>query len=250
MLTRCPQCKTVHTLTAALVSHSRGLVQCGQCGRAFSALSFLFDEWPSGQAHGPAKGPNAGPPVLGSVKKTNAANDSTPAENNEADETYDKSNRLAWGLAMALLIVLTMANAVWTFREPLLENHKINAWMHNAWGQQAGWLQAEPEGLLKDPQQLQLVSRDIHTHPTRSGILILNLTFVNLAQRSQEFPELELTLLDVTNQPVARRRLQPSEYLRPGADIRSGLAADVYLPVLLELGDPGAQAVGFEIRFL
>jgi predicted Zn finger-like uncharacterized protein len=247
MFTRCPQCKTVHPLTAALISHARGLVQCGQCGRAFSALSFLFDDWPSGRAHGPANGPNAGPPVLGTVKNANAAGN-TSAEDHEPDDIDEidgKSNRLAWGLAMALLIVLTIANTAWTFREPLLENHKISAWT-----KQAGWLQAKPEVLLKDPQQLQLVSRDIHTHPTRSGILILSLTFVNLAQRSQVFPDLELTLLDATNQPVARRRLQPTDYLRPGTDTRAGLAADVYLPVLLELGDPGNQAVGFEIRFL
>jgi hypothetical protein len=111
-------------------------------------------------------------------------------------------------------------------------------------------VEAEQQGLLKDPRRIQLVSRDMHTHPTRSGILVLSLTFVNLSQRNQEFPELEITLMDAANQPVAQRRLQPVDYLRPGADIQTGLAADVYLPVLLELGDPGDQAVGFEIRFL
>ncbi|MCP4047132.1 MAG: DUF3426 domain-containing protein, partial [Gammaproteobacteria bacterium] len=133
----------------------------------------------------------------------------------------------------------------WTFRQPILESPTVSAWIS-----QTDWVQTEPEGLLKDPQQVQLVSRDMHTHPTRSGILVLSLTFVNLGQQSQEFPQLEVTLLDATNQPVARRRLQPADYLRSGADIKSGLAKDVYLPVLLELGDPGEQAVGFEIRFL
>ena len=120
----------------------------------------------------------------------------------------------------------------------------------NDWLKQSGWLQVEQDGLLKDPQQFQLISRDIHTHPTRKGMLVLSLTFVNLAPRSQVFPVLELTLLDAANQPVARRRLQPTDYLRPGADIQAGLAADVFLPVLLELGDPGNRAVGFEINFL
>ena len=90
----------------------------------------------------------------------------------------------------------------------------------------------------------------MHSHPTRSGILILSLTFVNLAQSPQVFPILEITLLDASNQPIALRRFQPAEYLRPGADSKPGLAADVFLPVLLELGDPGEQAVGFEIQFL
>ena len=243
MFTRCPQCKVVHPLSAALVSHARGLVQCGECGRTFSALSFLFDAWPSGQAHGPARGPNAAPPVLLDTKTTD--NNTNAPDNDKPEDAQGKPKHLAWGLATALLVLLTMANIAWTFREPLLESPAVSTWLN-----QTGWLQAEPEGLLKDPQLVQLVSRDMHTHPTRSGILVLSLTFVNLAQHSQEFPQLEVTLLDVANQTVARRRLQPADYLRPGADIKSGLAKDVYLPVLLELGDPGEQAVGFEIRFL
>lgn len=242
MFTRCPQCKTVHPLTAALVSHTRGLVQCGQCGRTFSALSFLFDDWPSGQAHGPAKGHNTRPPVLGQVTDTNKG---VSNKLEEADEVATKPNRLAWALTLVLLILMTLANTAWTFREPLLEIPTINAWV-----KQAGWWQTEQGGLLKDPQQLQLVSRDIHPHPTRSGILVLSITFVNLAPRSQLFPVLEVTLLDTASQPVAQRRLMPVDYLRSGADTSLGLAPDVYLPVLLELGDPGKQATGFEIRFL
>jgi predicted Zn finger-like uncharacterized protein len=245
MFTRCPQCKTVHPLNAELVSRARGLVQCGQCGRAFSALSFLFDDWPSGQAHEPAKGANASLPVLGRVTKATGTASSLPSESGLTDESQRKPRQLAWRLAMALLVLLTIVNMAWTFREPLMVNPAISASM-----KQAGWFQIEPDGPLRNLQQMQLVSRDMHVHPTRSGVLVLNLTFVNLAQRSQAFPGLEVTLLDTTNQPVARRRLQPADYLRAGANTKAGLAADVYLPVLLELADPGQKAVGFEIRFL
>jgi predicted Zn finger-like uncharacterized protein len=238
MFTRCPQCKSVHPLSAELLAHARGLVQCGECDRIFSALSFLFDEWPSGQAHGPAKGPNAAPPVIGPGQVDENASESE-------EEKARKRNRLAWGAAMALLVLFTIANTAWTFRGPALESPLVSGWLS-----QHGWVQDEPDSLLRDPQQIQLISRDIHTHPTRSGILVLSLTFVNLAPRIQVFPVLEITLLDATGQPVARRRLQPEDYLRPGADIEAGLAADVYLPVLLELGDPGNRAVGFEINFM
>jgi hypothetical protein len=235
----------VHPLTAQVLAHARGLVQCGQCGRSFSALSFLFDEWPSGQAHGPVNGVKADPPVLGPVAKKKGETNSVSETGDEPDEETGKPNRLAWGLATAAFVLITIANIGWTFRVPLMANPEIHAWV-----KQAGWLQVEQQGLLKDPQQIQLVSRDMHTHPTRSGILVLSLTFINLAQRSQVFPELEITLLDAANQQVAKRRLQPRDYLRPGAGTKAGLAKDVYLPVLLELADPGAQAVGFEIRFL
>jgi len=245
MFTRCPQCKTVHALTAASISHARGLVQCGPCGRTFSALSFLFDDWPAGQAYGPAKGGKARAPVLGPVAGASKTADNTLSEVGEEDEFASKPNNLLWGFATALLVLLLIANTAWTFRDPLMENPRISSWLN-----QTGWLQVDQDGLLKDPQQLQLVSRDIHAHPTRSGILVLSITFVNLAQSNQVFPVLEITLLDTANQPVAQRRLQPVDYLRPGADASTGLAPDVYLPVLLELGDPGKQAVGFEIRFL
>jgi predicted Zn finger-like uncharacterized protein len=246
MFTRCPQCKVVHPLTAAVLSHARGLVQCGHCGRSFSALSFLFDEWPAGAAHGPAKGTKVVPPVLlGGEAGENAEEVIVPEVDERTDEAVNEPGRLAWIIAVALLVLLTIANAAWTFREPLAEKTGIATWL-----QPAESSPKEQDGLLKDPQQIQLVSRDMHTHPTRSGILVLSLTFVNLAQRSQVFPDLEVTLLDAANQAVARRRLLPSEYLRTGADITAGLATDVFLPVLLEFGDPGDQAVGFEIHFL
>jgi predicted Zn finger-like uncharacterized protein len=245
MFTRCPQCKVVHPVKAAVLAHARGLVQCGECGRSFSALSFLFDEWPSGRAHGPVKGPNAGPPVLGSVTKTRDKTEDESGDDEKTDEQSGKPSRLLWGLATVLLVLVTIANIAWTFRTPLMGNPTIHGWV-----KQAGWLEVKQQGLLKDPQQIQLVSRDMHTHPTRSGILVLSLTFINLAQSTQVYPELEVTLLDAANQPIARRRLQPAEYLRPGASIDSGLTKDVYLPVLLEFADPGSQAVGFEIRFL
>lgn len=245
MFTRCPKCKTSYPLTAAELSQARGLVLCGQCGRAFSALSFLFDSWPSGQAKAPVQGTNIEPPVLGKAGKTTAPLDDGVTGEEEVNEDTHKPNRLTWGLMTALLVLVTIANIGWTFRESLVKNPAVDGWLN-----QKGGLQVKHEGLLKAPDQFELISRDMHAHPTRSGILVLSLTFVNLARHPQAFPILKITLLDASNQPVAQRRFQPNDYLRPGADIKSGLATDVFLPVLLELGDPGKQAVGFEIEFL
>jgi predicted Zn finger-like uncharacterized protein len=254
MYTRCPQCQAVHLLDGEKLAKARGLVQCGPCGRTFSALSFLFDEWPSGEPHRPDSGPGVTLPVLepapepgaGAAEQAPEAAPTEPAAETNPDKPPPaRDHRIGWRLATALLALVTIVNLAWTFRAPLLNNPRISAWFNRTGGPQV-----DERGLLKDPAQIQLVSRDMHTHPTRSGILVLSLTFVNLASAKQEFPQLEVTLTDASNQPVARRRLQPGEYLRPGADIDAGLATDVYLPVLLELGDPGEQAVGFEIRFL
>jgi predicted Zn finger-like uncharacterized protein len=245
MFTRCPNCKTVHPLNASLIAYARGSVRCGHCTKTFDALAILFDQWPSGRAHGPTSGSDTGPPVIGRSRQTPTPQDTDAAENTDNTELQKNPHNLAWGLLAALLILITAANTGWTFREPLLHEPKVQAWLT-----QHGWLKVEPPGLLKSPDQIQLVSRDMHTHPTRTGILVLSLTFVNLAQTTQDFPLIEVTLLDVTSQVVARRRFQPRHYLRADADESSGLAADVFLPVLLELGDAGQKAVGFEIQFL
>lgn len=243
MFTRCPQCKTVHPLQAAQLSHAHGLVRCGQCGRSFSALNFLFDEWPAGEAYRPVKGARHGAPVLGGERRVDS--DEDEADGAGAGQTKGAKKRLAWALVAILLLVLTFANTTWTFRSTFAGNPYFGPWL-----ERLGWLQAEDESLLRDPGQLRLVSRDMHSHPTRAGILVLSVTVVNLASHHQEYPVMEITLLDAVNQPVGRRRLQAVDYLRSDADIAAGLAPDVYLPVLLEFADPGMRAVGFEIRFL
>jgi predicted Zn finger-like uncharacterized protein len=243
MFTRCPQCKTVHRLQAAQLSHAHGLVKCGQCGRSFSALNFLFDEWPAGEAYRPEKGARQGTPILGGEQRVDTRQDAAGTETGAINRRW--TVRLAWALATFVLLLLTAANVGWTFRDSLAAHPDIGPWL-----ERAGWLQHPPPGVLSAPQQLRLVSHDMHSHPTRAGILVLSMTIVNLAAESQVYPVLEVTLLDAVNQPVARRRLQPSDYLRPDADVGAGLAPEVYLPVLLEFADPGMRAVGFEIRFL
>lgn len=160
--------------------------------------------------------------------------------------TSTRSGSQLWGLATLALLMITAINVGWTFRDRLLQQPVVHQWMLDN-----NWVATEkPKGMLKSPADIQLVSRDMHTHPTRTGILVLSVTFVNLAQQTQAFPVLRITLLDGGNQPIAQRRLQPVEYLRAGANIKAGLAPDVFLPILLELADPGERAVGFEIEFL
>ncbi len=244
MYTRCPKCEAVYRVNAPLLAQARGLVQCGGCNRSFSSLSFLFDEWPTGKPQGPAKGAKAAPPLLSKPSKKPAPIDDGVAASKQEFEQASKRNHQNWVTAAVVILALTIANAGWTFREPIKQHTPLGQWLN-----QSADSQTADVGLFKDTSQIQLVSRDMHTHPTRTGILVLSLTFVNLAPQVQAYPDMEITLLDATNQQVAKRRFPPTDYLRAGTNTSSGLAMDVYLPVLLELGDPGEQAVGFEIAF-
>lgn len=179
---------------------------------------------------------------IDSIQTHETANPEAPTE----DTQRGRSRSWLLGFAVFGLLLLTVVNVGWTYRDHWLQQPTVHQWLLNT-----GWVEAEqPEGMLKSPAEIQLVSRDMHSHPTRTGILVLSVTFVNLAQQTQAFPVLRITLLDGGNQPIAQRHLQPAEYLRAGANTDAGLAPDVFLPVLLELADPGKQAVGFEIEFL
>lgn len=246
MFTRCPQCMTAYALTAALISRARGAVRCGQCNHPFDALNFLFDQWPAGKVSGSAREENPDPPVLSWTQATLLTEHSAAADSvNTESEPEHKPQQRYWLLAATGLVLLLIANAAWTLREPLLQYPVISTLASTT-----GWSQLQAKSLLNTPEPFQLVSQDMHAHPTRSGILVLSLTLVNLAQQPQPFPVLEITLLNTANQPVARRRFQPTNYLRTGTKTKKGLATDLLMPVLLELADPGVQAVGFEIKFL
>jgi hypothetical protein len=150
-----------------------------------------------------------------------------------------------WLGLTALLVLATLANAAWTFREQLESVPQVRGLLS-----EAGLLQQQSPGPYREPGQIHVVSRDLHSHPTRAGILVLSATFVNHADRAQAWPRLELTLLDIEGKAVARRRFSVDEYL-PGRGSAGDLfRSRVHAPVLIEFSNPGDQAVGFEIRFL
>ena len=175
-----------------------------------------------------------GNPAPGKTKET-APPDKTPGQD---------SNRMAWMTVFILLILITLSNLAWTFREPLLENTVVRNFLVDA-----GLLEKKEAEPFRDVTRIHLVSRDMHSHPARAGMLALSATFLNRADKTQPYPLIEVTLTDATNTPLARREFTPAEYLPTRSASHSDLAPNVHVPILLEFADPGLGAVGFELRF-
>lgn len=197
-------------------------------------MRHLFDDFPTGPDSSPDGTPGE-PPVLG-----DGLDVPPPALELEADS--ESRQKTPWRWLAAAMVAITLLNAAWTFREALMSW----PWVSGALAD-AGWL--EPAEPFRDPERIHLVSRDLHTHPSREDVLVLSATFVNLADESQPFPTLELTLKDQDNRTVAGRVFEPGEYLRTGFDPTELLQPGSHVPVLLEFNDPGADAVGFELIF-
>ena len=106
-----------------------------------------------------------------------------------------------------------------------------------------------PEAPFQDLDQIELVSRDMRSHPVQPGVLRLSATIVNRASRAQAYPRLEVIMTDAAGQTLVKQNFDPETYLARDADIEAGMSPEAYLPVTLDLDDPGDQAVGFELHF-
>jgi hypothetical protein len=158
-------------------------------------------------------------------------------------------NRKWWLVLLVLLALTTMANLAWTFKKPLLENPAMRAWLVDK-GLLNGELLEELAVMpFRDLTLLHLVSRDMHQHPTRAGMLALSVIFVNRAAQAQPYPVIRLKLMNSANELLAMRRFSADEYLPHNADLQSGMRPNVHIPILLEFADPGTGAAGFELEF-
>ena len=246
MFTRCPACHTVHPISAAILAQANGRIRCGKCSKSINALDSLFDSWPgAGDRPADNQGDSSSPLVLdAAIKLAESQADSefdTPAELAIIEK---KSRTGLWIAAATILALLTLTNVV-TLREVgLAEWPTVQSWLKSV-----GLIEPAPLPPYSDATQIELISRDMHVHPARRNALILSATMVNRAQQIQAYPVFEVILMDRKSRPIASRRFTPAEYLGPDAHIDGGMTPKAFLAVTLELADPDARAVGFELLF-
>lgn len=101
----------------------------------------------------------------------------------------------------------------------------------------------------RDVSQIKLVSRDIRLHRKVDNALLISATFINRASFKQPYPDITISLSDLSGAMVAQRRFKPAEYLgrlnSPFLLMSSGKPVHIELEVV----DPGKDAVNFEFTF-
>ena len=100
------------------------------------------------------------------------------------------------------------------------------------------------------PQKADLMSiesSELEADPAQSSVITLNALLRNHASYMQAFPNLELTLTDAQEKPLARRTFRPTEYLKPGEDEKQGLAANRELSVKLNLDTTDLKPSGYRL---
>jgi len=250
MYTRCPACHTVHPVNAALLAQGNGRYRCGKCNKSANALESLFDEWPDAGQRPPAV---AELPVLGLPIDLEKAKQSrlepaeaalTGEESARSAGSHNKLLRVAWMTAAAVLAVIVTFKLTNFGDTPLFEDLGIKTALVDI-----GLVDPPATPPFRDLDSIHLVSRELKTNPAQAGSLLLSATIVNRAAKTQPFPDLEVTLFDAAGELLASYGFTPSDYLAQGSMKGAGMAPQAYLPLSLELEDPGEQAVGFELQF-
>ncbi|MDZ7661009.1 DUF3426 domain-containing protein [Thiohalophilus sp.] len=101
----------------------------------------------------------------------------------------------------------------------------------------------------RDPTQIRLINRDVRAHPEQTDTLLITAALVNQADYQQAYPDLRVTLFNLSGNRVARRRFTPSDYLGSGYTPFMLMEPGTPLHIKLEVVDPGSDAVNFEFDF-
>lgn len=104
---------------------------------------------------------------------------------------------------------------------------------------------------FRDASKMELITRNVYSHPNEKNALIVDVTMKNNAEFAQPYPVLQIDFSDIRGNTVAARRFLPSDYLTIGdTQQRRLLEPDASASVTLEIRDPGKQAMTYEFDFL
>ncbi len=246
MFTRCPGCQSVYRLEATTLVEAAGVVRCSQCGRTFNALSHLFDQHPAGD-QAPLSGTGI-PPLLDQATveqvelpwaTSEVERPSGPAPlldfAEPGPEQSETGTHWAWRAAALVLTLALGAQIVVHWQTP---GSPIQRLVN---GEQGSGTDASA--------RVQVISRDMHRHPSLDDAIIVSATLRNPTDDQLDWPTLEVHLYDPSQQVLGARRLQPEEYLGDADTVDRGMAPDVMVPVVLEFVVGTTDPTGFELRF-
>jgi hypothetical protein len=150
---------------------------------------------------------------------------------------------LSWSLGILALLAALVIQYAYFMREDLARHTALRPGLE--------WLCSYAQcriPLLRAPAQVRIAGRDIRRHPDAEGALRVMLTLENEAPFVQAYPVIQLSFFDVRDKLLARRRFTPQEYLSVTVDAAQGMPVNQPVQSVIDLVDPGPDAVNFEFQ--
>lgn len=263
-ITHCPACETQFFVTDEQLNQYEGKVRCGQCLHVFNAktqildpthtATTLVDESPKIADTPVTPHFNHDPPVaLVEPFVLESASPSTPDYTlNEFDDflskTKSKKFRKPWNIWIWVVLVLiflstAVVQAVYYFRNDIALFYPATKYYLE---QACQYLKCT----IQLPKRIELIAiddSDIQEDAEHKGLIWLSSTLINQAPYTQSFPNLELTLTDVEDQPKLRRIIQPVEYIGAGRDMHAGILPNEALRIRLAIDIQNELLAGYRV---
>lgn len=229
MLQTCPHCLTLIDISSAELDEHNGRISCTHCRASFTVSEASDIRATADDA--------VAAPVVSDATRRDLLESSLQAP-------AKKRTGLLWSLVSLLLALILAAQYVYFQRNALATHASLRPWLLTFC--QYARCQLNP---VRAPEQIQILSREVRSHPTIKNTLLIDLELVNDAAFRQPWPQLQLTFSDLNGKMVARRTFAPAEYLSDDQKINTGMPAGVPESIQLVLVDPGPRAVNFEFAF-
>jgi len=255
MFTFCPACATVFAVKADHLHAAGGRVRCGYCNHLYSVANYLFEEITAARdaaAEHQASGGQAETADAGTLERERQAMQISaggPAASLSLPGGWQQRT-IAWhdvitGAGIGLLILLLGIQWLYFNRTELANDTGWRPTMERF----CDFLRCDLPFRV-DHVRVALLERDVRKHPRADDALLVNATLVNHADHIQPFPVFVLSFSGLSGKPVAMRYFRPAEYLGDTTAITAGMAPESRADVVLEIEDPGKDAISFQIDFL
>ncbi len=255
MQTECPNCHTLFRVTEAQLDMADGMVRCGYCKAVFNARiandlhtdedrPHDFENTPPENTQQPelSRQIEAEDESLFSGEPGDIVPDKFGAEHNTGH--YSTLATVSWSLAILVLIATLVAEYIWFNQPELVLNPRLEP------------LTAKLCELtdcqhlqMRDPSKIEMISRNVYTHPNEKKALMVSTTLVNHASYTQPYPDVQIDFSNVRGELVASRRFTPQEYLQTDSEQSSQLQPGNPITFGLEIVDPGKEAITYEFSF-
>jgi predicted Zn finger-like uncharacterized protein len=243
--TLCPHCLTRFRIADEQLEMHNGMVRCGHCREAFDARADFIADEPDPQLDLPILDEPVAPATASAIAEQGRP--ATLAERIElvADQpvTPPVARQWPWIIGNVALLLILLLQGSYFFRtelavalpglKPMLVSAcaKLNC--------------AVP--LPRDTEQIGIESSSLEAHPQAPNQITLHALLRNHASHVLAYPALELSLNNLDDRPLARRILQPKDYLPADQPEEIGLAARRELDIALNLDIADLNPAGYRL---
>lgn len=260
MYTQCNHCKAIFRVTMKELTAAQGLLRCGECDAIFDAMKNLSTTLPEERRFAQTEHVMAlradtdNPDQKVSYPQENSGFFSKkiphpasqpPANRNTYKTVTPKSfsSRSFLYIGIAALTLLLLLQGLYTSRNWLAQQPLTATFTRQA----CALLGCEIH-IPRDVSKINLLSRNVYSHPNTPDVLTISVSIQNDAVFAQPYPLVEISFLDKSNEVVALRRFTPEEYINNFNSelMKTGIPSEL----VLNISDPGEEAVRFQFRFM